>query len=196
MASYLITSWQIEGEKVETEEMMLSNCGAGGDTWESLGRQEDQPVNPRKNQPWIFIGRTVAEAEAPILWPPDARANSLEKTLLLGKIEGKRRKGWQRIRWLDSVTDSVDMNLSKLGDIVKDMSCCMSWHAAVHGVAKHGIWFRDWTTTKKHLTLLFVPLNKILLGPEVHIFICLISFRLSVEKEFFSDLSNLISVYL
>ena len=58
---------------------------------------------------------------------------------MLGKIEGKRRKGWQRIRWLDSVTDSVDMNLSKLGDIVKDMSCCMSWHAAVHGVAKHGI---------------------------------------------------------
>ena len=61
------------------------------------------------------------------------RANSWEKTLLSGKIEGKRRKGWQRMRWSDSVTDSVDMNLSKLGDIVKDRG---AWYAAVHGVAK------------------------------------------------------------
>ena len=61
MASYLITSQQIEGEKVETEELMLLNCGPGGDTWESLGQQEDQPVNPKGNQPWIFIGRTDAE---------------------------------------------------------------------------------------------------------------------------------------
>ena len=63
------------------------------------------------------------------------RANSWEKTLLSGKIEGKRRKGWQRMRWSDSITDSVDMNLSKLGDIVKDRG---AWYAAVHGVAKRG----------------------------------------------------------
>ena len=79
-----------------------------------------KPVNPKWNQPWIFIGRADAEAEAPLLWPPDARADSLEKTLTLGKIEGRGRRGWQRMRWLDGITDSVDINLSKLLDIVKD----------------------------------------------------------------------------
>ena len=61
------------------------------------------------------------------------RTDSLEKTLVLGKIEGKRRSGWQRMRWLDSITDSMGMNLSKLREIVKDRE---TWHAAVHGVAK------------------------------------------------------------
>ena len=135
-------------------------------------------INPEYSLEGLML-RLKCQYSGHLMW----RANSLEKTLLLGKIEGKRRKGWQRMRWSDSITDSVDMNLSKLGEIVKDRG---GWYATVHGVAKHGAWFRDWTT-KKHLTLLFVPLNKILLGPEVHIFICLISFRLSVEKEFFSD---------
>ena len=64
-----------------------------------LDCKEIQPVNPKGNQPWIFIGRTDAEAEAPILWPPMQRANSLEKTLMLGKLEGRKRRGWQRMRW-------------------------------------------------------------------------------------------------
>ena len=80
--------------------------------WRRLERplvsKEIKPVNPKGNQPWIFTGKT--DAEAPILWPPD----SLEKTLMLRKIAGKRRRGWQGIRWLDSIADSVDMNLSKL----------------------------------------------------------------------------------
>ena len=66
----------------------------------------------------MSIGRTDAEAEAPLPWPPDARADSLEKTLMLGKIEGRGRRGWQRMRWLDGITVSVDINLSKLLDIV------------------------------------------------------------------------------
>ena len=73
-----------------------------------LDSKEIQPVHPKGNQSWIFIGRTVAEAETPILWPPDVKNDSLGKTLMLGKIEGRRRRGWQRMRWLDSITNSMD----------------------------------------------------------------------------------------
>ena len=82
-----------------------------------LDRKEIKSFNPKGKQPWIFIGSTVTEA--PILWPPDARDNSLEKTLMLGETEGKRRRGQQQMRWLDSITDSMDMNLSKLQETVE-----------------------------------------------------------------------------
>ena len=72
------------------------------------------------------------------------KANSLEKTLMMEKIEGRRRRGWQRLRWLDSITNSIHMNLSKLQEIVKDQE---AWHAAVHGVTKSRTWFSDWTMT-------------------------------------------------
>ena len=76
--------------------MMLLNCGIREDSWQS----EIQPVHPKGDQSWVFTGRTDVEAETPILWPPDAKTDSLEKTLMLGKIEGRRR-GWrQRMRWL------------------------------------------------------------------------------------------------
>ena len=120
---------------------MLLNCGVGEDSWETLGLK---PVNPKGNQSWIFIRRTIAEAEAPILWWRVLelmwRANSLEKTLMLGKIEGRKRRGWQRTRCLDSVSDSMDMHLSKLRDMVKDRE---TWRAAVCGIANSRTWLSN-----------------------------------------------------
>ena len=93
-----------------------------------LDCKEIQPVHSEGNQPWIFIGRTDAEVEVPILWPPDMKSQLIgNKTLILRKTEGKRRMGWQRMRWLDSITDSTDMSLYKLQEMVKDREVC---HAA------------------------------------------------------------------
>ena len=79
----------------------------------SLDCKEIQPVHP-KDQSWVFTGRTDVEAETAIFWPPDVNSDSFEKILILGKIEGRRRRGWQRIRWLDGITNSMCMGLGGL----------------------------------------------------------------------------------
>ena len=106
-------------------------------------------VNSKGNQPWKLIGRTDAEVEAPILGLPDVNSQLTGKDPDAGKIEGKRRKGQQRMRWSDSLTDSMDMILGKLWKIVRDRE---AWHAAVHGVTKSQTWLSNWTTTTKHLS--------------------------------------------
>ena len=94
-----------------------------------LDCKEMKLVNPKGNQPWIFIGSIDAETEAPILWPTDAKTDSLEKNLMLGKIEDRRKRGQQRMRWLDRIVDSVDMNVSKLWDTARqrNLECCGPW---------------------------------------------------------------------
>ena len=105
--------------------------------------KEIQPVNPEGDQSWLFIGRTDAEAETPILWPPDVKNWLIRKDLMLGKIEGGRRRGQQRMRWLDGITDLVDISLSKLQGKVNDRE---AWCATVHEVTKSQTGLSNWTT--------------------------------------------------
>ena len=110
----------------------------------SLGFKEIKPVNPKGNQPWIFIGRNVSEAEVPILWRPDTKSWLIGKYSNAGKNWGQERKGATEDEMVDGIVNSMNMSLSKFREIVKDR---VAWRAAVHGVAKSQTQLIDWTTT-------------------------------------------------
>ena len=129
---------------------MLLNCGVGEDSWESLGLLGD-PTNPsilKEISPGCSLEGLMLKLKLQYFVYLMQRTDSLEKTLMLGKIEGGKRRGQQRMRWLDGIIDAMDMCLSRLRELVIDRE---AWHAAVHGVEKCHTWMSNWTTAKGYI---------------------------------------------